>query len=68
MTGVDNPIETDDEAEGDWHSAEGVDKDELPGGLIGGDMAGNAPMDDAVDGDTSSKGNGEDAARQDKHF
>lgn len=68
MAGVDNPIKANDEAEGKRYSAECVDKNELPGRFICGEMTGNAAMNDAVDGDTSGKGDGEDAARQDKHF
>lgn len=68
MTGIDNPIETDDEAEGNWHAAECIDEDELPSGFIGRDVSGYAPMNDAVDGNPGGKGDGENTSWQDKHF
>ena len=68
MAGVDNPIESDNETEGNRHAAERVDKDELPGSFLGREVAGNALVNDAVDGDTGCQGSGENAAGQNKHF
>lgn len=68
MAGIDNPIQAYNKAERNRHAPECIDKNELPGRFIRSEMAGDALVNDAVDGDAGGKGNGENAAGQDKHF